>query len=71
MTEFIYLRTDERVTTKNNVNNLHIGDYLKVKCDDGISCFEGVVENIEHEIRKWHNGNGLERSTHDIKIVIR
>lgn len=70
MTEFIYTKTDERVITKNNTNGVQKGDYIEVESDDGLTNFEGRVSNVRHFIRKWHNKNGLERSTHDIQIEI-
>ena len=34
MTEFIYTLTDERVTTKNNTNNVQKGDHIRIESDD-------------------------------------
>ena len=70
MTEFIYLKTDERVTTKNNTNNVSVGDKIEIIEDDGITHLFGKVKSVSHVIIKRHNKQGLERSTHDIKIEI-
>lgn len=70
MTEFIYTLTDERITTKNNTNNVQKGHYICVESDDTLHSIQGIVSNVRHIIRKRHNNNGLERSTHDIIIEI-
>lgn len=71
MTTFIYTLTDECIVTKNNTNNVQKGHYIRVSSDDAIHTIEGVVSSVTHVINKRHNGNGLERSTHDIEIEIR
>jgi len=71
MTTFIYTLTDERIVTKNNTNNVQEGHYIRVSSDDARHTIEGVVSSVTHVISKRHNGNGLERSTHDIEIEIK
>lgn len=70
MTEFIYTLTDERVTTKNNTNNVQKGDYIHIESEDMFHSIDGIVSKVKHYIRKHYNNNGLERSTHDIIIEI-
>lgn len=70
MTEFIYTLTDERVTTKNNTNNVQKGDYIRIESDDMPHIIQGIVNKTTHVIKKRYNNNGLERSTHDIVIEI-
>ena len=70
MTEFIYTLTDERVTTKNNTNNVRKGDHIRIESDDMPHDILGIVGEVRHVIKKRHNNNGLERSTHDIIIEI-
>lgn len=70
MTTFIYTLTDERITTKNNTNNVSEGHRIRVVSDDMLHTIQGVVGRITHVIRKRHNHDGLERSTHDIEIEI-
>lgn len=71
MTTFIYILTDERIVTKNNMNNVQEGHYIRVSSDNARHTIEGVVSSVTHVISKRHNRNGLERSTHDIEIEIR
>lgn len=70
MTEFIYTLTDERVKMKNNMNNVQEGHHIKVSSDDMVHSISGIVGKVTHVISQNHNGNGLERSTHDIVIEI-
>ena len=70
MTTFIYTLTDERITTKNNTNNVQEGHHIKVVSDETLHPIQGIVSKVTHIISKRHNNNGLERSTHDIEIEI-
>lgn len=69
MTYFKNTDGTKEITTKNNTNNVSKGDFLKLINEDG-TYLKGVVENVSHIVSKWHNTQGLERSTHDIVIVI-
>lgn len=70
MTEFIYTLTDERIKTKNNVRDIAEGDHIHLSSDEMPFSMIGIVGKIIHIIDKRHNGNGNERSTHDIVVEI-
>lgn len=57
------------ITTKNNMNNVIVGNKIEVNEDDKTKIV-GVVSDVVHIVNKWHNHQGLERSTHDIIINI-
>ena len=70
MTRFIYPLTGETIEMKNNINNIQKGHYIRVSTDDSLRPISGVVDVVRHVVNQHHNGNGLERSTHDIEIII-
>ena len=69
MTYFKNTDGTKEITTKNNTNNVSKGDYLKVINEEG-TYMKGTVEKVLHIVEKWNNNQGLERSTHDIVIMI-
>ena len=69
MTYFKSANGTKEITTKNNTNNVSKGDFLKIINEDG-AYMKGTVEKVSHVVRIWHNHQGLERSTHDIVIMI-
>lgn len=69
MTYFKNTDGTKEITTKNNTNNVSKGDFLKIMNENG-TYMQGTVEQVSHVVSVWHNAQGLERSTHDIVIVI-
>ena len=69
MTYFKNTDGTKEITTKNNTNNVSKGDFLKLINEDG-AYMQGTVEYVSHVVSIWQNAQGLERSTHDIVIVI-
>ena len=70
MTEFKGISSGKTVTTKNNINNVKIGDKIEVTEGNDKNKIIGTVSDICHLVSKWNNHQGLERSTHDIIIDI-
>lgn len=70
MTEFRGISSGKTVTTKNNMNNVKIGDKIEVTEGTDKNKIVGIVSDICHLVSKWNNHQGLERSTHDIIIDI-
>lgn len=71
MTEFRSINTGEFITTKNNMNNVQPGHYIEVNKTNGKTAnITGIVKSVNHIVNVWHNSQGLERSSHDIEIVI-
>lgn len=69
MTYFKSNNGTKEITTKNNTNNVSKGDFLKIINEDG-TYMQGKVVEVSHVVSIWQNAQGLERSTHDIVIVI-
>lgn len=69
MTYFKSNNETKEITTKNNTNNVSKGDFLKIINEDGMY-MQGKVVEVSHVVSIWQNAQGMERSTHDIVIVI-
>lgn len=69
MTEFRGISSGIVITTKNNMNNVMVGNKIEVDDHEYIKIV-GVVKDVTHLVSKWSNKQGLERSTHDIVIDI-
>ena len=70
MTEFRGISSKTIITTKNNMNNVIVGNKIKVDEDNGKIKIAGIVKDVVHLVSKWRNHQGLERSTHKIIINI-
>ena len=69
MTEFRGLSSGVTITTKNKMNNVMVGNKIKVE-DNAGNKIAGIVVDVVHRVYKWENHQGLERSTHNIVIDI-
>lgn len=69
MTEFKGITSGVTITTKNNMNNVMVGNKIKVE-DDAGNKIVGIVVDVVHHVFKWGNHLGLETSTHNIVIEI-
>ena len=70
MTEFRGITSGKTITTKNNMNNVMVGNKIKIDENNGKNKIVGIVKDVVHLVSKWYNHQGLERSTHDIIIDI-
>ena len=70
MTEFRVIISGKTITTKNNINNVMVGNKIEIDENNGETKIVGVVKDVVHLVSKWKNHQGLERSTHDIIIDI-
>ena len=70
MTEFRGISSGKTITTKNNMNNVMVGNKIEVDEDNGKIKIAGIVKDVVHLVSKWKNHQGLERSTHDIIIDV-
>ena len=70
MTEFRGITSGKTITTKNNMNNVMVGNKIEIDENNGEIKIIGVVKNVVHLVSKWKNHQGLERSTHDIIIDV-
>lgn len=70
MTEFRGIISGKIITTKNNMNNVMVGNKIEIDENNGETKIVGVVKDVVHLVSKWKNHQGLERSTHDIIIDI-
>ena len=70
MTEFRGITSGDIITTKNNMNNVMIGNKIEIDENNGETKIVGVVKDVIHLVSKWKNHQGLERSTHDIIIDV-
>ena len=71
MTEFRGIRSGKTITTKNNMNNVMVGNRVEINEDNGKTMIIGIVTSVEHIVSKWHNKECLERSTHDLIINVK
>ena len=67
--EYIRKSDGYHIQTKNNVNNVHRGDEISVWKSDEV-VIKGRVSDIKHIVETYTNKQGLERSTHDIIVII-
>ena len=70
MTEFRGITSGDIITTKNNMNNVVVGNKIEIDENNGETKIVGVVKDVVHLVSKWKNHQGLERSTHDIVIDV-
>lgn len=70
MTEFRGITSGKTITTKNNMNNVMVGNKIEIDENNGETKIVGIVKDVTHLVSKWRNRQGLERSTHDIIIDI-
>lgn len=70
MTEFRGITSGQTITTKNNINNVMVGNKIEIDENNGENKIVGVVKDVIHLVSKWKNHQGLERSTHDIIIDV-
>ena len=70
MTEFRGITSGQTITTKNNMNNVVVGNKIEIDENNGETKIVGIVKNVVHLVSKWRNHQGLERSTHDIIIDV-
>lgn len=70
MTEFRGITSGQTITTKNNMNNVMVGNKIEIDENNGEIKIIGVVKDVVHLVSKWKNHQGLERSTHDIIIDV-
>lgn len=70
MTEFRGITSGKTITTKNNINNVMVGNKIEIADDYRDTKIVGIVKDVTHLISKWINHQGLERSTHDIIIDV-
>ena len=70
MTEFRGITSGKTITTKNNMNNVIVGNKIEIDENNGETKIVGIVKDVVHLVSKWRNHQGLERSTHNIVIVI-
>ena len=71
MTEFRGISSNQTITTKNNMNNVMVGNKIEINENNGETKIVGIVKDVVHIVSKWRNHQGLERSTHDIIIKIK
>ena len=70
MTEFRGIISGKIITTKNNMNNVMVGNKIEIDENNGETKIVGIIKDVTHLVSKWRNHQGLERSTHDIIIDI-
>lgn len=70
MTEFRGITSGQTITTKNNMNNVMIGNKIEINENNGETKIVGIVKDVVHLVSKWKNHKGLERSTHNIIIDV-
>ena len=70
MTAFRCITSGKTITTKNNMNNVMVGNKIEIDENNGETKIVGVVKDVVHLVSKWKNHQGLERSTHDIIIDV-
>ena len=70
MTEFRGITSGQTITTKNNMNNVMVGNKIEIGENNGETKIVGIVIDVVHLVSKWKNHQGLERSTHDIIIDV-
>lgn len=70
MTEFRGITSGKIITTKNNMNNVMVGNKIEIDENNGEVKIVGIVKDVVHLVSKWRNHQGLERSTHDIIIDV-
>lgn len=71
MTEFRGITSGKTITTKDNMNNVMVGNKIDIDENNGETKIVGIVKNVVHIVSKWKNHQGLERrSMHDIIIDV-
>ena len=70
MTEFRGISSGQIITTKNNMNNVMVGNKIEIDENNGKTKIVGIVKDVVHLVSKWKNHQCLERSTHDIIIDV-
>lgn len=70
MTEFRGITSGKAITTKNNMNNVMVGNKIEIDENNGETKIVGIVKDVTHLVSKWKNHQDLERSTHDIIIDV-
>ena len=71
MTEFRGIASETIITTKDNINNVMVGNKIEIFDEnDGKTEIVGIVKDVKHLVSKWRNHQGLERSTHNIVIYV-
>ena len=70
MTEYRGISSGKIITTKNNMNNVMVGNKIKVDEDNGKITIAGIVKDVRHFVYKWRDCRDLERITHNIIIDI-
>ena len=55
MTEFRGITSGQTITTKNNMNNVMVGNKIEIDENNGETKIVGVVIDVVHLVSKWKN----------------